>query len=197
MTRPSKTTISALLDEYARLELRRLAIEVKRDAELAPFKEAYEKKAGPVLAEAQARLRPIQERLQILAGDINAQMMAGVDEKAETIAIPEVAVEIETTRAIAAAVVKLNQAEGEPLRMSESNKPLVRAVAQVDSKPGSRQVDAQTFFANVPESERNDTFWKKCLKVLVGEADKFLGKEKVDKLAKAPKSFSVSISLKP
>jgi hypothetical protein len=196
MTRPSKKTIEPLLDEYARLEARRISIELRRDQELAPLRAAFEKKAGPIVADAKAKCDTIQKRMFVLANDINAQLMAGVDQKAETIALAEVSVEIETTKSIALLVAQRNKAEGQELRTNDAGRPTVRAIASVDAKPGDRAIEPEKFYSSVGSAERGSSFWG-CFKVLISNAEKFLGKEKVDQLAKKPKSYSVSIALKP
>ncbi len=196
MTRPSKKTIEPLLDEYARLEARRISIELKRDSELAPHRAAFEKKAAPIIAEAKSRCESIQKRMAVLRRDIEAQLMAGVDQQAETVALAEVSVEIETTKSVAAVVAKANNAEGQSPRTSEGGTPMLRAIASVAAKPGDRVIEAEKFYGTVSDAERTGTFWG-CLRVLISNAEKFLGKERVDQLATKPKSYFVSIALKP
>lgn len=195
-TRPSKKTIEPLLDEYARLELRCVSIELKRDQELGPLKAAYEKKAAPIVNEAKEKLDTIKKRMSVLAGDINAQLMSGVDEKAETVALSEVVVEIETTKSLASAIAVASDAEAETIRTGESGRPLIRAVARVEPKPGNREILAEKFFNFVEASKRIGKFWS-CFKVQIGAVEKFIGKEKTDELAKKRKTFSVSIGLRP
>jgi hypothetical protein len=195
MTRPSKKTIEPLLDEYARLEARRLSIELKRDQDLAPLKEAYEKKAAPIVEAAKSKLEAITRQMTTLANHVNAQLMAGVDADAGTVAISEVAVEIEVTKSVALAVAKLNGSDG-AIRTNHSEKPVVRAIASVDVKPGNREIDPEKLFNHVKASERTGRFWS-MFKVLMAEADKVLGKDTADELAKKKKSYGTSISLKP
>jgi len=182
------------LDEFARLDTRRISIELQRERELAPHKETYEKKVGPICEAAKKKLDPINKRLGEIAGNINAQLMAGVDEKAGTIALQQVTVDLEVTKSVAAFIAKANDAEAQELRTSETGKPIVTAIAEVNSKDGAREIDAESFFKFVKESERTSKFWG-SLKVLIGEAEKFLGSQ-IDKLAKKPKKYSVGISLK-
>lgn len=196
MTRPSKRTIEPLLEECARLEARRIGIEYQRDRDLEPLKEAYEKKAGLIVEEANRRLAAINRRCATLREQISGMLMAGVDEKAETVALAEVAIELETTKAIAGRVAALNKVDATSVRTNDDGKPILRAIASVDAKPGNREIDPQKFFESVKESERTGPFWS-CIKVLISNAEKFLGQVKVDELAKKPKTYSVSFSLKP
>lgn len=192
--KPSKKTIEPLLDEYGRLQLRAIAIELQRDRDLQPHKESYEKKAGPIVGISRERLDSINARLKVLFADIEAQLKAGVDEKAGTVALREVTAEIETTKLVAAAIAKANKAEAEDPRTTEDGKPLVIAIAEVQVKDGNRQIDPQKFFEHVEKSKRDAKFWG-CLKVGIAEAQKFLGAA-IDKLATKPKDYKVSISLK-
>jgi len=194
MARVSKATITPLLEEFARLDARRISIELQRDRELLPLKESYEKKAAPIVDGAKAKLDSISKRLAELAGNINAQLMSGVDEKAGTIALSQVTVDIEVTKSVAAAIAKANKAEAQDLRTSDGGKPLVQALAEVQVKDGAREVDAQSYFNFVKPSDRGASFWG-SLKVLIGEAEKLLG-GKIDELAKKPKKYSIGISLK-
>lgn len=195
MTRLSAKTIAPLLDEFARLKAKCISIELKRDAELQPLKDAYEKKAGPIVEAAQVRLTRIQQRMQILAGDIDAQLMSGVDEVAETVDLFEVVVEIETTKSVASAVAKLNGKGEADLHTNEDGKPVVTATASVDVKPGNRVIDPEALFKAVKPSERVGRFWT-MFKVMMGQVDKVLGKDRAESLASTPKSYSTSISFK-
>jgi hypothetical protein len=196
MTRPNKSAISDLLTEYAQLEARRLSVVLKRDRELAPLKAAYEKKAGPIVEASSKSISSIEKRLAVLAGDINTQLMSGVDTQAETVALPEVVVFVETTKAIAQSVATQNKADGQTLSINEAGKYVLRAIATVDAKPGNREIDPQELFNSVEPAKRVGPFWK-MFKVLMNEADKVLGKLQADALAKKPKTYSTSISLKP
>lgn len=194
MARPSKKTIEPLLEEYARLETRRIGIELQRERDLAPLREAFEKKAGPVVADAKKRLDPITKRMSELAANINAQLMSGVDVNAGTIALSQVSVDLEVTKSVALAIAKANDAESQDARTNEAGKPLVTAIAEVQVKDGARDINAESFFKFVKEPDRTAKFWG-SLKVLIGEAEKLLG-AKIDQLAKKPKKYSVGISLK-
>lgn len=196
MARPSKKTISPLLDEFARLEARRLSIELKCMKDLEPHRTAFDKKAAPIITEAKSKCESIQKRQAVLAGEINALLMSGVDQQAETVALSEVTIEIETTKQVAALVAKMNKAEGQSPRTSDEGKPLLLAIARVDAKPGDRVIDPQRFYGAVNDAERTSSFWD-CFRVLISNAEKFFGKEKVDQLATKQKSYSVSVALKP
>ena len=195
MKRPNKAAITSAVEEFGRLETRRISIELKRDRELLPHQETYEKKAGPIVAAAKTQLDSIAARKAVLAGEIGAELMSGVDEKAGTVALSQVAVELEVVKQVHTAVAKLNKAEAEEPRLSESNKPLVQVIAEVQVKDAPREIDAEKFFNFVKVTERSAKFWG-SLKVLIGEAEKFLG-GKIDELATKQKKYSVSISLKP
>lgn len=195
-TRPSKRTIEPLLEEYAQLEARRIGIQLKRDIELAPLREAYERKAAPIVDAATAKLDPISKRLKVLAGQIDAELMAGVNVDAETVALSEVVVLVEAVKSVALSVAASNKAEAEALSINEAGKYVLRAIASVDAKPGSREIGAKQLFESVKPSERTDRFWS-MFKVLMSEADKVLGKDRADALAGKRKTFSTSISLKP
>jgi hypothetical protein len=68
------------------------------------------------------------------------------------------------------------------------------AVAEVITRT-ERELDAKTFFDNVPPSQRNSAFWS-CLKTLIGQAEKFLGATRLNQLAHAKHRHSVSIRVK-
>ena len=194
MTRhATRTTVTALLTDYAKLEARRITVESRRDRDLAPHKAAYEKKTASIVAAANTQLESINRQKVELAQQIDSLLMAGVDLKAGTVAVPEVAVEMETTKLVAGRVAELNQTSA---RSTEEGKPVVKAVACVDLTEGNREIEPHKFFDFVKAADRTGTFWE-CYKVLIGKAEKFLGQEKVDELAKKPKTYSVSIALRP
>lgn len=194
MPKPSKKTIEPLLTELAELKLKALAIEMKRDNALASHKEAFEKKAAPIDADAKGKLEPINARLKVLIADIETQLLAGVDEKTEKIALAQVQVDIETNRVLAVEIARTNKGAGKTLRTSENDKPLVTATAEVVAKEGAREIDAKKFFEFVEASKRDAGFWN-CLTVKIAESVKFLGAA-IDKLATKPKKWSVSIGMK-
>lgn len=194
MAKLSRKTIEPLLTELAEIELKSIAIGLRRDNALQPHKDAYEKKAEPIVVDAKEKLEPLAARRKVLTSEIERQLLAGVDEKTEKVALSQVVVDIETNKIVAAAVARTNKAEGKPLRTSEDGKPLVSALAEVVVKEGDREVDAKAFFESVEESKRDSAFWG-CLKVGIAPVVKFLGAG-IDKLATRPKKWVVSISLK-
>jgi hypothetical protein len=195
MAKPSKKTIEPLLQELAQLKLRALGIELQHAREIKPHKDRYEKAIAETVATAKTRLDSINARLSVLTKEINAQLLEGVDEKTGKIALREVSVELETTKAIAAAIAKANGTEADDRRESENGKPAVLAVASVDGKPGNREIEPQKFFKHVEESKRGAEFWG-CYKVQIAPAEKLLGKSEIDKLAVKPTNYNVEISLK-
>jgi hypothetical protein len=54
-----------------------------------------------------------------------------------------------------------------------------------------REIDPKEFFEAIPQFERGQAFWA-CLKILIGNAEKFLG-NRINELAHARQSHSVSI----
>jgi hypothetical protein len=68
------------------------------------------------------------------------------------------------------------------------------AVAEVVTRT-EREIDAKTFFENVPVSQRSTAFWS-CLKTLIGKAEKFLGADRVNELAHAKRNHIISIQAK-
>jgi hypothetical protein len=195
MAKPSKKTIEPLLKEYGELKLRRMQHEISAATELQPIQDAYNKKAAPVLFKLEEKTKRIDFRMKALAEDIEAQLRAGINEKKETVALGQVSVDLETSRAIAAVIAKQNDAAGATLRLSDDGKWLVAVLATVDGKPGDRVIDPKVLFDQVPKAKHNSVFWG-CYKVLIAEAKKLLGDKAVNELATKPKKYSVSFSLK-
>lgn len=194
MTRRATTSnVAALLTEYGKLEARRITTEANRDRDLAPHKARYEKQTAAIVETANKALASINRKKAELGEQINSLLMAGVDVKAGTVAVPEVAVEMETTKLVACRVAEMGNTSS---RSTDEGKPVVRAVACVDLTEGNREIEPHKFFDFVKAADRTGTFWE-CFKVLIGKAEKFLGQEKVDELAKKPKTYSVSIALRP
>lgn len=68
-------------------------------------------------------------------------------------------------------------------------------IAEPVSNQSAREIDAKTFFDSVPALKRASV-WD-ALKVLIGKAEKIVGKEALDKIAKVTTSWSVTIRKKP
>lgn len=97
------------------------------------------------------------------------------------------AAELETE--IAALISADRDGDGNP-------KPVVvtsgKASAAVVKKEGARVIDVQKFFDFV--KDKNAAFWA-CFNVLIKNAVKIIGEDKVDELSSKKTSFDVSISL--
>lgn len=190
--KPNKAQIAGLLEELGQLRLRAIGIELQREREIKPHRERYEKAVAKTNQDANTRLQTINARLSVLSKDINAQLLAGVD-KSGKIALREVTVELETTKAVALAIAKANDTEADDRMVSAAGKPVALFVAEVQGKPGNREIDAKKFFDHVPESEHGAEFFG-CLTVGIAPAVKLLGDTEVDKLATKPTRYSVDIS---
>jgi hypothetical protein len=66
------------------------------------------------------------------------------------------------------------------------------AEVTVDQK---REISPAEFFATIPAADRHSNFWK-CLRVQIGEASHFLGKETIKRLAKFNRTHGVTIRIK-
>jgi hypothetical protein len=67
-------------------------------------------------------------------------------------------------------------------------------IAEPVSNQSAREVEARTFYDSTPPAKRQ-MVWS-CLKVLIGQAEKLVGKEALDKLAKVKTTWSVQIRRK-
>ena len=56
-----------------------------------------------------------------------------------------------------------------------------------------RELDPQLLFESVPASQRGAAFWS-CLKTMIGKAEKFLGADRLNTLAHAKRTHTVSIN---
>jgi hypothetical protein len=68
-----------------------------------------------------------------------------------------------------------------------------KAVAEVQTKEGNREIGPVKFFDHTPAAQRDARFWE-CVKIQIGKAEKFLGKT-IDALATRPWTASVVIKL--
>ncbi len=168
MARPSKKAVELALTEWFALNVKATRITAKRDAEIQPLKDSYEKKCAPILEEAKQKLSPLQERMKFLEKEITKTLESGIDKETETVALSQVVVSSETS-------------------------PLI-AIAEVLVDEGDRSIDPQEFFKTTAPAKRDAKFWG-CVKVLVQKAEKFLG-EKINEIAKRPKVFKVKVSVK-
>lgn len=81
---------------------------------------------------------------------------------------------------------------------SADGKPKVAAVAgdaataQLMVSEGARIVDVQKFFATV--KTKGESFWN-SLKVVIKDAEKLVGKEKIDEISEKKSAYSVAIAL--
>jgi hypothetical protein len=67
------------------------------------------------------------------------------------------------------------------------------AVAEVVTH-AQREINPKSFFESIPPSQRGQAFWS-CLKVLIGNAEKFLG-DRLKDLAHAKETHRVTITAK-
>jgi hypothetical protein len=69
-----------------------------------------------------------------------------------------------------------------------------KLIAEIYSTQSSREVDPQTFFNSVPEADKSKIWGS--LKVLIGNAEKLLGTEKLNKIAKVTTTWNFRIRRK-
>ena len=66
------------------------------------------------------------------------------------------------------------------------------AVAEAITRE-ERELDPQLFFNSVPPDQRNSAFYS-CFKTLIGRAEEFLGRKRLNELAHAKRTHRVSIN---
>lgn len=92
MAATSKKLITEKLEQWGRLAQRQKQIVEKRDRELQPHKEQYEAACAAIVDAADEKLRPLQNQMATLAGELEVELLAGVKPDG-TIAIPQLAVD--------------------------------------------------------------------------------------------------------
>lgn len=167
MAKPSKTAIELSLTEWLTLKVKAMRVAARFAADTKDFKEIYERKCKPFLEKTNEKLKPINERLALLSGEIEKELRKGVDEDAGTIALSQV-------------LIGLTDAK-------------LSAIAEIVKEEGDRVIDARKFFDFVKPAERTPAFWG-CLKVVIGPTVKFLG-DKINTLAKKPMVYKFKISI--
>jgi hypothetical protein len=138
---------------------------------------------GRIEAERDQKIAPIRARFEQRCAPYNS----AATQKLEPIAQQMAQLESEITSIFLKAVA-------EPSNTSFRHVDTATAVAEVITT-SQRELDPETFFNNVPPSERTAAFWS-CLKTLIGEAEKFLGKIRLNQLAHAQQRHKVSITAK-
>jgi hypothetical protein len=137
---------------------------------------------GRIEAGRDHKLTPIKTRFEQRC----APIISATNEKLEPVARQMAELEKEISDAFLTAI--------EEGSTSFRNIDTATAVAEVVTRT-ERELDAKTFFENVPASQRSLAFWS-CLKTLIGQAEKFLGKIRLDELAHAKQRHTVSIKAK-
>lgn len=69
-----------------------------------------------------------------------------------------------------------------------------KAIAEVQTSEGNREITPEKFFAQFPEAQRDSKFWN-CVKILIGPAAKAYGSV-VDLIAEKPWAADVALRLK-
>ena len=138
-------------------------------------------RAERINAERDQKLKPILARFELRCAPINS----AAEEQLSPIAqeMSKLEKEIED--------VFLNIVrEGDSFKFTRVD--IATAVAEVVTRT-EREIDAKTFFDNVPPSKRNSAFYS-CFKTLIGKAEKFLGADRLNQLAHGKRNHAVKIS---
>lgn len=138
-------------------------------------------RAERINAEREQKLAPIKARFEQRCAPINS----AAEEKLGPIREEMIQLEKEVEH-VFLTLVK----EGDGFKFTRVD--IATAVAEVVTRT-EREIDAKTFFDNVPPSQRNNAFFS-CFKTLVGKAEKFLGADRLNQLAHSKRHHAVKIS---
>jgi len=89
MAKPNKTLINEALDRWAKAKAKAVRIEAKRDSDLAPIKERYEKQCAPIEAEAKGALAPLEKAMSEARSIVEKELRLGINDDG-SIALPQV-----------------------------------------------------------------------------------------------------------
>ncbi len=139
-------------------------------------------RAARINAERDQKLKPIKVRFEQRCAPINL----AADEKLQPLNLQLKELEGEITN------VFLNEVKDGKGNFAFTRIAEACAVAEVISKP-EREIDSKEFFDSIPPAKRDAAFWS-CVKTLIGQAEKFLGKDRVKLLAHTKLKHTVTIS---
>jgi hypothetical protein len=137
-------------------------------------------KAGRIEAERDQKIEPIKTRFEQRCAPILSAANVKLEPIAEEMRKLEKEIENEFLN---------NVPEGESFKFTRVD--TASAVAEVITRT-EREIDAKTFFENVPADQRNSVFYS-CLKTLIGKAEKFLGADRANQIAHAKRNHRVEI----
>lgn len=90
MAKPNRKAIEKALAAWEKNAAKVRKIEAQRDADIEPLTAAYDKKCSAIHEEANARIRPLQARMDQHAALVDREMKLGVDVDAKTVALSQV-----------------------------------------------------------------------------------------------------------
>jgi hypothetical protein len=88
MATSNKKSLAEKLNQWAKLAQRQKQIQERRDSDLQPFKEEYERSCASIVEAAEQKLLPIQQELTALASEIETALKAGAKPDG-TVKIPQ------------------------------------------------------------------------------------------------------------
>lgn len=138
---------------------------------------------GRIEAERDERLEPLRQKFEQRC----APIVSAASEKLEPLQQQMAELEREITDVFIKAI-------SEPNKISFRRIDTATAIAEVITRQ-ERELDPKVFFDSVPPSKRDSAFWS-CLKTLIGAAEKFLGRTRLDEICHTKQRHTVQVRAK-